>query len=139
LGSSSSDGSVEGAVAAAATLALAAATAVARTAGDGAGRRALLRVVGGSGRTEDGILEALVPWRCPVCFTAGWVPCGACGGRGKTGGLFTGDPLASCAACEARGARACARCDGTGCVNTWLWTPKTPKRPPTRPPDEVPR
>ena len=107
------------------TVAAAGATAWVRTRAGGADD--LLRVVGGSGRSEEGLLEAAVPWRCPACYTAGRLPCDACGARGKTGGVLSGDPLRPCEKCGARGAVECARCGGTGCVNTWLWTPK-PRR-----------
>lgn len=65
------------------------------------------------------------PRKCRTCFGAGYYPCAACLGRGKTGGCLTGaPPLATCACCTGNGRQLCADCNSTGLANNWLWSPK---------------
>eukprot|EP00898_Chlorokybus_atmophyticus_P003735 jgi/Chlat1/4362/Chrsp29S04508 len=63
------------------------------------------------------------PQKCKTCLGVGHNVCVLCKGRGKTGGLFTPQPLEKCVACKGRGRRLCSRCAGTGIANRWLWRP----------------
>jgi len=65
----------------------------------------------------------LRPLKCRRCLGASSTVCDACRGRGKVGGLFTGQPLAACAACAGAGVCGCAACGATGLANSWLWKP----------------
>jgi hypothetical protein len=42
------------------------------------------------------------PRKCKVCFGAGFYPCEACCGRGKTGGIFSDNPIQASASCLSR-------------------------------------
>ncbi|KAJ7535800.1 hypothetical protein O6H91_12G046600 [Diphasiastrum complanatum] len=65
----------------------------------------------------------LRPRKCQKCLGVGNNLCQSCKGRGKQGGLFTGDPLMKCSLCQGKGRQLCNPCTGTGLSNFWLYRP----------------
>ncbi|KAH7289608.1 hypothetical protein KP509_30G011500 [Ceratopteris richardii] len=63
------------------------------------------------------------PQKCKECLGVGNNLCMFCKGRGKQGGLFTGDPLEKCVYCGGRGRELCSKCNATGLSNHWLYKP----------------
>ncbi|KAI5058703.1 hypothetical protein GOP47_0026873 [Adiantum capillus-veneris] len=63
------------------------------------------------------------PRKCRICLGVGNNLCTFCKGRGKQGGLFTGEPLEKCGLCGGRGRQLCGKCNATGLANSWLYKP----------------
>ncbi|XP_057834005.2 protein PHOTOSYSTEM I ASSEMBLY 2, chloroplastic isoform X2 [Cryptomeria japonica] len=55
--------------------------------------------------------------KCSQCLGVGNNLCLMCKGRGKQGGLFTGEPLEKCSTCAGRGRQLCTQCAGKGIIN----------------------